>query len=86
LDKNKTESMNAGWTMSTMAGLLNIQLEKKNYYNLGNDTRELVPLDIILSYKVIKNTILLFALTFLILTTFFILILIFISQLYLHQI
>ncbi|MFX1317360.1 MAG: adenosylcobinamide-phosphate synthase CbiB, partial [Promethearchaeota archaeon] len=43
LDKNKTESVNAGWTMSTMAGLLNIQLEKKNHYKLGISTRELVP-------------------------------------------
>lgn len=36
-DKNKTASPNAGWTISAMAGALNIQLEKQGYYALGDD-------------------------------------------------
>jgi adenosylcobinamide-phosphate synthase len=36
-DKAKTDSINAGWTMSAMAGALNTQLEKQGYYTLGDD-------------------------------------------------
>jgi adenosylcobinamide-phosphate synthase len=36
-DKGKTASVNAGWTISAMAGALNIQLEKQGYYVLGDD-------------------------------------------------
>ena len=36
-DKHKTASPNAGWTISAMAGALNIQLEKQGYYVLGDD-------------------------------------------------
>jgi len=36
-DKGKTASINAGWTISAMAGALNIQLEKQGYYVLGDD-------------------------------------------------
>jgi adenosylcobinamide-phosphate synthase len=36
-DKGKTASINAGWTISAMAGALNIQLEKQGYYTLGDD-------------------------------------------------
>jgi adenosylcobinamide-phosphate synthase len=36
-DKHKTASPNAGYTISAMAGALNIQLEKKGYYILGDD-------------------------------------------------
>src|ERR1035437_6687494 len=36
-DKHKTASPNAGYTISAMAGALNIQLEKKGYYTLGDD-------------------------------------------------
>jgi adenosylcobinamide-phosphate synthase len=35
-DKTKTNSVNAGWTMSTMAGALSIQLEKSGHYALGD--------------------------------------------------
>lgn len=36
-DKGKTTSINAGWTISAMAGALNTQLEKQGYYILGDD-------------------------------------------------
>jgi adenosylcobinamide-phosphate synthase len=36
-DKRKTASINAGWTISAMAGALNIQLEKQGHYTLGDD-------------------------------------------------
>ncbi len=36
-DKHKTASPNAGYTISAMAGSLNIQLEKQGYYILGDD-------------------------------------------------
>lgn len=36
-DKSKTSSINAGWTISAMAGALNTQLEKQGYYTLGDD-------------------------------------------------
>ena len=35
-DGRKTESLNAGIPMSTIAGALKIQLEKINYYRLGD--------------------------------------------------
>jgi adenosylcobinamide-phosphate synthase len=36
-DKHKTSSPNAGFTISAMAGALNIQLEKQGCYKLGDD-------------------------------------------------
>jgi adenosylcobinamide-phosphate synthase len=45
-DKHKTASPNAGYTISAMAGALNIQLEKQGYYTLGDDhgiTAEHIP-------------------------------------------
>ena len=36
-DKCKTISLNAGWTISAMAGALNTQLEKQGCYTLGDD-------------------------------------------------
>ena len=36
-DKNKTVSINAGWTISAMAGALDTQLEKQGCYILGDD-------------------------------------------------
>ncbi len=63
LEKNNTESVNAGWTMSTMAGLLNIQLEKIGYYKLGISIKTLEPYDINTAYKLIRLTVILFILT-----------------------
>jgi len=36
-DKGKTVSINAGWTISAMAGALDTQLEKQGHYTLGDD-------------------------------------------------
>ncbi len=36
-DKRKTVSVNAGWTISAMAGALDTQLEKQGHYTLGDD-------------------------------------------------
>lgn len=35
-DRKNTESPNAGWTISSMAGALNIQLEKPGFYRIGD--------------------------------------------------
>ncbi|MFX1258948.1 MAG: cobalamin biosynthesis protein [Promethearchaeota archaeon] len=61
-DKNITESVNAGWTMSTMAGLLKVQLEKIGNYKLGVSIRPLSPDDIKTALNIIKLTIYLFIL------------------------
>ena len=46
-DHPRTESPNAGWTMSSMAGVLGVQLEKVGHYRLGDGgTTALVPQDI----------------------------------------
>ena len=52
-DHKKTESPNAGWTMSAIAGALGVRLEKINHYRLGdahyplsldtiNDSRQII--------------------------------------------
>lgn len=45
-DHARTESPNAGWTMSGMAGALGVTLEKVGYYRLGDQTRSIEPQDI----------------------------------------
>jgi adenosylcobinamide-phosphate synthase len=40
-DAGKTESPNAGWTMSATAGALGVQLEKVGYYKLGENLNSL---------------------------------------------
>ena len=45
-DHGRTESPNAGWTMSGMAGALGVELEKVGHYRLGDQTRTLEPQDI----------------------------------------
>jgi adenosylcobinamide-phosphate synthase len=45
-DHGRTESPNAGWTMSGMAGALGVELDKVGHYRLGDRTRPLEPKDI----------------------------------------
>ena len=40
-DHKKTQSPNAGWTMSAIAGALEIQLEKAGHYKLGDNHHSL---------------------------------------------
>ncbi len=40
-DHRKTQSPNAGWTISAVAGALGIQLEKKGFYRLGDNHNSL---------------------------------------------
>lgn len=58
-DRNKTESQNAGWTISAMAGALNTQLEKEGYYTLG-DGENRSPGNITKAWQIMKLTALLF--------------------------
>ena len=60
-DKNQTVSLNAGWTISAMAGALNIQLEKQGCYKLGDD-HEIASDDIMKALRVMQVTAALFGL------------------------
>jgi adenosylcobinamide-phosphate synthase len=60
-DKRKTASINAGWTISAMAGALNIQLEKQGHYTLGDD-HGISPEHITKALRVMTLTVVLFGL------------------------
>ena len=45
-DHSLTQSPNAGWAMSGMAGALGVELEKTGHYRLGEGTRPVGPQDI----------------------------------------
>jgi adenosylcobinamide-phosphate synthase len=59
-DKNKTESLNAGWTMSAVAGAFNAQLEKPGFYILGDSVNSLKPDHIPRAIRIMKLTTFLF--------------------------
>jgi adenosylcobinamide-phosphate synthase len=58
-DKTKTNSVNAGWTMSAMAGALGVQLEKSGHYALG-DKGDLTPEHITRALRIMELTTVLF--------------------------
>ena len=55
-DSSTTASPNAGWTMSAMAGLLGVQLEKSGHYRLGEGLRDPTPGDIDRAVAVLNGT------------------------------
>ena len=58
-DKTKTNSVNAGWTMSAMAGALGVQLEKSGHYVLG-DKGDISPEHIRRALRIMELTAVLF--------------------------
>ncbi len=61
-DHRRTESINAGWSMSAMAGALGVMLEKPGSYTLGEPSRLLEPEDIRRALKIMKLNVFLFSL------------------------
>jgi len=53
-DHGKTESPNAGWPMSAMAGALRVRLEKRDCYSLGDTNKPLSPELIIPGIKLVE--------------------------------
>lgn len=60
-DRGKTASPNAGLTMSAMAGLLGVRLEKRGYYRLGAEFPEPGPDDIGQALRIVNRASLLAA-------------------------
>jgi len=60
-DRKNTESLNAGWPMSAMAGALNVQLEKPGFYILGDAEESLSPEHIMRALRVMELTVILFS-------------------------
>jgi adenosylcobinamide-phosphate synthase len=61
-DQRKTESPNAGWTMSAIAGALGVQLEKVGYYKLGDNQNSLSLSTIDASLQIMVTTALIWSL------------------------
>jgi adenosylcobinamide-phosphate synthase len=60
-DRKKMTSINAGWTIATMAGALDIQLEKPGFYTIG-DNNDLSTAHIPKALRIMLLTAILFAL------------------------
>ncbi len=61
-DRKNTESPNAGWTMSAIAGALGVQLEKVGYYKLGDSRNSLSLSTIQASLQIIMTAALIWSL------------------------
>lgn len=67
-DHSKTPSPNAGWTMSAIAGALEVQLEKTGHYKLGDNHHSLTLNTIDASLHIVTITALIWSLLTLLLT------------------
>jgi len=65
-DRFKTESINAGWPMSVVAGALNVQLEKLGVYILGEKGEELSVKHIYLALSIMRTTMILYVFLFIV--------------------
>jgi len=61
-DRRRTESPNAGWTMSAVAGALGVQLKKVGYYKLGDNHNSLSLSTIDASLQIVMTTALIWSL------------------------
>lgn len=61
-DHGRTESPNAGWPMSAMAGALGVRLEKIGFYRLGDEQNQLAPETIGVSIRFMYLTVSLWSL------------------------
>jgi adenosylcobinamide-phosphate synthase len=59
-DRSKTESTNAGYPMSAMAGALGVRLEKPGHYELGNNDETIRPSHIPKALRIMEMTVGLF--------------------------
>jgi adenosylcobinamide-phosphate synthase len=72
-DHSKTESPNAGWPMSALAGALRTRLEKADCYSLGNANNPLSPQLIASGIKLLEASALLCVLFYLVIeVTYFV--------------
>ena len=70
-DARNCPSPNSGFTMASTAGALNIQLNKKDTYILGDSNKDIVSSDISKAVKLSKLSIILFTLTIILLIILF---------------
>ena len=56
-DRALTASPNAGHPMSMMAGLLQVELEKKDHYRLGAGQRQATPADLADSVRIMRRAV-----------------------------
>ena len=68
-DARKCPSPNSGYTMASTAGALNIQLNKKDTYILGDNNKEIIADDISKAVNLSKLSIVLFTITIIVLFT-----------------
>jgi adenosylcobinamide-phosphate synthase len=71
-DKDFPLSVNSGWPMAGMAGILKVKLEKPGFYTLGRELRQPNIEDISLALKIMYLTVFLFNLIFIAPITFLI--------------